>query len=276
MRIVIIMSKQASAKMSEINEAIEFNEISKSIFNYVNKLDGLKKNVRRYQATVRPFEADSSKKSGSTIVLRSDTFLELGSPAAGSMSFVVCSASDDSINDGEIIVIGSEVAESENKQMPLGLVILIAGRALTEEDRFALLNYSIPADLCEGFMIKSTLENIWCRISYEAAAKGLSFQRIGEALISRIKAEFPPAEAVSILFVTSEKQDVLGLKELGEPVSQMVKEMKRKIWEERGVDISQCKPGGHCGACEEKDVCQEVKKISGAYQKEAGKNHEKL
>jgi CO dehydrogenase/acetyl-CoA synthase beta subunit len=270
------MSKQASAKMSEINEAIEFNEISKSIFNYVNKLDGLKKNVRRYQATVRPFEADSSKKSGSTIVLRSDTFLELGSPAAGSMSFVVCSASDDSINDGEIIVIGSEVAESENKQMPLGLVILIAGRALTEEDRFALLNYSIPADLCEGFMIKSTLENIWCRISYEAAAKGLSFQRIGEALISRIKAEFPPAEAVSILFVTSEKQDVLGLKELGEPVSQMVKEMKRKIWEERGVDISQCKPGGHCGACEEKDVCQEVKKISGAYQKEAGKNHEKL
>jgi hypothetical protein len=76
------MSKQASAKMSEINEAIEFNEISKSIFNYVNKLDGLKKNVRRYQATVRPFEADSSKKSGSTIVLRSDTFLELGSPAA--------------------------------------------------------------------------------------------------------------------------------------------------------------------------------------------------
>jgi hypothetical protein len=62
---------------------------------------------------------------------------------------VVCSASDDSINDGEIIVIGSEVAESENKQMPLGLVILIAGRALTEEDRFALLNYSIPADLCE-------------------------------------------------------------------------------------------------------------------------------
>jgi len=138
---------------------------------------------------------------------------------------------------------------------------MAGGEALTEVDYHELVQSQYVGDQIEGFMVKSTPGRIWSRISTDVAQKGFSFELLGMALISLVKTQIPKATAVEVLFVTSGKADLQPLNDIAAFVEKIAKGIKERRWKERGFDIADCAFGGHCGSCEDKSVCDEVKKL---------------
>jgi hypothetical protein len=110
-------------------------------------------------------------------------------------------------------------------------------------------------------MVKSTLENIWSRISHSAAKNGFNFMLLGAAIASRIKVALPKVTSLSILFVTSNQQDLIALRHIGSEVRKISQEIKTKIWNERGINILECNRYGHCGQCDDRTVCEAITKL---------------
>jgi CO dehydrogenase/acetyl-CoA synthase beta subunit len=199
--------------------------------------------------------------AGSGLVLKSDTFLELGSPTAGSCAFVLSSERTSLIRDGRVRLIGPDVRESPAGVLPFGQVIM-AGVALSGEDYQLLVQSQYTGDWIEGYMVKSMPGRIWSRVSNEAAEKGFGFEFLGTALMQLVKDQVPKVTAAEVIFVTSDKADVQRLGAIGTEVSSIAREIRKKIWEKRGIDISDCAFGGDCGSCGDRSVCTEVRKIA--------------
>ncbi len=196
------------------------------------------------------------------IVMKPDTFLELGSPAAGSCAFALSSDHPALIRDGRVRLIGPDVPEAPLATLSFGQVIMAAGEALADEDHQALVQSQYIGDQVEGYMVKSTPGHIWTRVSRAVAGKGFCFELLGKALIQLVKAQLPKATAVELLFVTSGRSDVQSLGEIGARVNDLAREIRGRLWKGRGIDLADCAFGGHCGTCEDKSVCQEINSIT--------------
>lgn len=207
-----------------------------------------------------PFKVGTGASSG--LVMKSDTFVELGSPTAGSCAFAVVTNQVTQLTDGRIRLIGPDIAESPVETLPFGQVILAAGEALTDDDYPALIESQYIGDWIEGYMVKSTPGRIWSRVSIDVVHKGFCFATLGQALIERVKSQIPHATAVEILFVTSDKIDLQPLQRIAGEIGAIAQSIKEQRWKERGIDIADCAFGGHCGSCPDKSVCDEVKKVS--------------
>jgi CO dehydrogenase/acetyl-CoA synthase beta subunit len=246
--------------MSPFDAYIE--QISKYIQNRHN--DGAQVRVLRSPSDPTPIDMTPIRVgpgASSGIVLKSDTFVELGSPSAGSCSLVLYSNSSSLVKDGQISLIGPDINESPSASLPFGQVITVQGENLNEREYQLLLPNLYVADRIEGYMVKTTSERIWSRVSREVAEKGFSFGVLGHALMNLIKSESPEIQAVEILFVTSAKEDLQPLIAIGEQVEKISREMRGRVWQEKGVDIFDCELGGHCGSCSDKSACNDVKKM---------------
>lgn len=196
------------------------------------------------------------------IVMKSDTFLELGSPAMGSCSFALYSDNVSLIHDGRIRLIGPDVQESPPAALSFGQVIVAGGETLADEEYQTLIQSQYIGDQIEGYMVKCTPGHIWTRVSREAAEKGFNFKFLGMALITLVKARIPGVTAAEILFVTSDKADVQRLGAIGTGVSAVARDIKARQWHNRGINIADCAFGGHCGSCEDKSACDEIRNIT--------------
>lgn len=200
--------------------------------------------------------------ASSGLVMKSDTFLELGSPTVGSCAFALYTEQVSLIQDGRVRLIGPDIQESPSAILPFGQIILAGGEALVEADFQDLVESQYVGDQIEGFMVKSTPGRIWSRVSNDVAQKGFSFESLGMALMRLIKAQIPNVSAVEILFITTTKADLQPLNSIETAVSKIAHAIKERRWKERGIDISDCAFGGHCGSCADKSVCDEVKKLA--------------
>ena len=61
------------------------------------------------------------------IILRSDTYLELGNPLAGSCAFVLWTEKPSLIDDGKITLLGPDIPESAEKSLPFAQVLIVGG-----------------------------------------------------------------------------------------------------------------------------------------------------
>ena len=75
-----------------------------------------------------------------------------------------------------------------------------------------------------------------------------------------IKGEVGYATAVECLFVTSSRQDVAKVASLRGEAARISHDLRKESWAQRGIDID-CKSGGHCGRCADKDICDRVRAI---------------
>ncbi len=241
-----------------------------SLNNYIKELQGKGRQVRE-RVVLPDFPSQDivrlSTESGASIVLRSDTFLELGGPNAGSYSITLYSDNPKLLQDGRITLIGPDMNESSSDTLPFGQVVIVGGEEMTDDDYYSMLQQQIGSEKIEGYMTKSTSESIWSRVSNEAAQKGFNFEALGTVIMRHIKAELPKSQSIEVLFITSSKEDVLDLHKIDAPVREMARSIKNRIWKARGVDITQCAPGGHCGQCSDKAACDEIKKVASGYHK---------
>jgi len=192
------------------------------------------------------------------IILRQDTYVELGNPEAGSSAFMISTNETGLIDDGRITLIGPDIPESEDKSLPFGQVILIGGAALDDKEHEALQQSGFVGDKIEGYMIRSLPQNIWSRISKDAAGKGFNFECLGKALIYLYKSENPKIESIEIKFITSGKDDVKLLDSISEQVRKISKEIIKENWKIKGYDID-CELD--CSSCGDKSVCDDIRDV---------------
>jgi len=200
-------------------------------------------------------------KASSGLILRGDTFLELGNPDAGSCAFLLWTDKPELIRDGKITLIGPDIQESAGESLPFGQVIMAGGAGLSEQEHATLEQGQYVSDQIEGYMIRSTSQHIWSRVSKDAAAKGFSFDILGRALMTIFKSSSPKVQALEIVFITSEKEDIQRLDIIAEQVRKIGKDITRETWLARGIDILECTLGWDCSSCSDKPVCDEIREV---------------
>lgn len=206
--------------------------------------------------------------AGSGLVLRSDTFIELGNPEAGSCAFLLWTDNPTLLKDGTITLIGPDIPESVGSSLPFGQVLMVAGTELTQGDHPILERSMYIGDQIEGYMIRSVPQLIWSRVSKEAGQKGFCFEVLGRALMAIFKSNISKVQAMEILFVTSSKEDLQPLNKVASQIHKISKDIIRENWKAKGVDLVECTLGGDCRSCPDKSVCDDIKQIIGVHKKE--------
>jgi CO dehydrogenase/acetyl-CoA synthase beta subunit len=199
--------------------------------------------------------------AGSGIVLRGDTFAELGSPEAGSCAFPLWTNNTSMVKDGRITLIGPDILESKGASLPFGQILIAAGKELSDKQHSVLDESQYISDQIEGYMVKSTPGLMWTRISNNAAEKGFGFEALGKAVMAIYKSRASQIEAMEVIFITSSKEDVRRLDEIAEQVKKISKDIIRETWLARGYDILECTLGWDCGSCPDKPVCDDIKTL---------------
>ncbi len=198
------------------------------------------------------------------IVLRSDTFVELGSPQAGSCASLLWTDDASRVSDGRITLTGPDISESEGQSLPFGQVLIVGGSALGPEQHPSLEQAQYVADQIEGYMVKTASRNMWGRVSKGAAAKGFRFETLGRALIVLMRRAVPEVEAVEVHFVTSTKEDVLALAPIAAQVREIADDVVKEHWKARGYDLD-CDLS--CASCDDKGVCDDIRDVLGTIKK---------
>ena len=192
------------------------------------------------------------------IILRSDTFAELGNPAEGSTGFILWTEDPSRVHDGRISLIGPDITELEGSSQPFGQVIMLGGQKLNPALQDKIEEYQHISDHLEGYMVRSSSRSIWGRISRKAAAKGFDLQTLGRALMIVMKSGIPEIESMEIVFVTSSKSDIQELDTIAETVESIRKDIIKEYWKEKGYDL-ECDLD--CNSCNYRETCDDIKDI---------------
>lgn len=208
--------------------------------------------------------------ASSGIILRGDTFIELGNPDSGSSAFVLWTDNPSLIRDGKITLIGPDIPQSPGASLPFGQVLMVGGAGLSEKEHEALEQNQYIADQIEGYMIRSIPQHMWSRVSQDAAGKGFCFETLGRALMAIFKSAVPKIQTMEIIFVTSSKEDVQGLDDIATQVRKIGKDIVKETWKAKGYDI-ECTLGWDCNACPDKPVCDDIRELITVRKKKTSK-----
>lgn len=195
------------------------------------------------------------------IILRGDTFVELGNPSAGSCAFVLWTTTPSLIGDGRITLIGPDIQEVPGGSLPFGQVLLVGGRELDAEAHQSVGQAQYVADQIEGYMVKSSSRSMWSRVSTDAGAKGFCFETLGRALMAIYRSTVAKVEAMEIVFVTSGKEDVVRLGGIASQVHDIGAEIVKEHWKAKGYDLD-CDLD--CRSCHDKAVCDDIRQVIAA------------
>ncbi|MFA5367664.1 MAG: carbon monoxide dehydrogenase [Dehalococcoidia bacterium] len=245
-----------------------------SLFNpYITKISQYSVELRRKGGKLREIGCPESvddllsglpvrvgPKAGEDLILRGDTFVELGNPEVGSVSFLLWTDDPSLVKSGRVTLAGPDIPESKGASLPFGQVIIVAGKKLGGDKHEVLEGTQYVSDQIEGYMLKSMSRHAWSRISNDVAAKGFSFETLGRALMAVFKSSIPEVEAVEILFVTTSKEDLQPLEDLSEQVREISKNVTKDVWKSKGYDI-ECFSTFDCDACPDRTVCDDIKDI---------------
>lgn len=244
-----------------------FNAYVKKMAEYVEGMRGKGRQVREFDCPGDPgklleeLPVRVGPEASSGIILRGDTFVELGNPDVGSCAFLLWTDNPSLVGDGKITLIGPNIQESEGASLPFGQVLMVGGAGLGREEHSALEQNQYIADQIEGYMLRSTSERMWGRVSKDAATKGFDFDTLGKALTAIFKTAVPKVQAMEAIFVTSDKEDVRQLDNIAEQVRKISKDITRETWLARGYDILECTLGWDCNTCSDKPVCDEIREV---------------
>lgn len=201
-----------------------------------------------------PVTVGAQERTG--VILKEDTFVELGNPSIASSAFVIWSDDLSVVEDGRVTVIGPDIQASEGQSLPFGQIIIVGGTGLKEEDYLDLERTQFASDQIEGYMLRSVPRRVWSRVSREAAAKGFAFETLGRALMAIFRAKHPLVESTEVVFVTSGKEDVDRLDEIAAGVRKFSGEVRKLVRQDDGT--YECTEY-NCSTCDNQEVCDAVR-----------------
>lgn len=192
------------------------------------------------------------------VILRGDTFVELGNPEAGSCAVLLWTEDLSLVVDGRITLLGPDVGEAEGASLPFAQVLIIGGPELGSDDHEALVGLQNVSDRVEGFMAKSTSEYVWARVSREGAAKGFNLDALGRALLYLVKTDMPKVRAAEVAFVTTSRDDVRSLADVATTAKQIGASILKETWKARGFDLD-CDVD--CSSCSDQEICDDIRDV---------------
>ncbi len=134
-------------------------------------------------------------------------FVDLGGPKTIAAELLRV-ASIDSIKDGIVEIVGPDIPQmKEGSAYPFGIFIRVAGEKL-EEDLEGVFERKIHDFLSyvQGFMHLNSRDTIWCRMSKEAAKKGLTLQHLGNILVQLFRKEWNAIQKIQVTFYTRREE----------------------------------------------------------------------
>jgi CO dehydrogenase/acetyl-CoA synthase beta subunit len=194
--------------------------------------------------------------AGRGVILREDTFVELGNPGVASCSFVVWSGERSAVMDGRITCIGPDIQQSRGQSLPFGQVMIVGGDELTAQHYPELERTQYTSDQIQGYMLRSVPRRVWSRVGNQAAAQGFCFETLGRALMSVFRWRNPLIQATEVVFVTSSKEDVDQLESIAADVRKFSGEVRKLV---RQWDGSYDCMEYDCDTCDDKPVCDSVR-----------------
>ena len=192
------------------------------------------------------------------VILKEDTFVELGNPLQGSASLVLWSRQVELIKDGIITLIGPDISEAPGGSLPFGQVILLGGAGLEDLDPARIERASNLAHSLEGYMIRGVPRKLWSRVSLEAGQKGFCFNVLGRVLMAHYRRLFTWLRAIEILFVTSSKADVEQLETISHEAKGKSLSIRKLTRKQEGV--YECEEL-NCESCSEKPTCDSIREV---------------
>lgn len=199
--------------------------------------------------------------ASSGIILREDTFVELGNPNTASCAFVLWSDDPGLVRDGTITLVGPDIGESGGRSLPFAQILMLGGSALEEEDQEALDRSQYVFDQIEGYMLRSVPQRVWSRVSKAAVEKGFDFETLGRAMMGICKTQLPKVEAMEVLFVTSCKEDVASLESIAAQVTKIGRDIRRSGLVRRLDGTYECTMDYDCNTCSDKPVCDDIREL---------------
>lgn len=191
------------------------------------------------------------------LIMQRDAAFELGGSGRPSANFTCVTSDETLVPRDEVTVIGPDLPALKADSPFARLVLLQTGpgvepdpqdseacfRAIQELD---FIKYKIYP---KGYMIRSSSESNREQVRIEKAAlkKGMSFSRIGNAMIRRYKAN-PNVLRVHLYFITAPDADYAALQKCASQVHDITMTLS-KILEGMPTD---------CHSCSMKPLCDEV------------------
>ncbi len=155
-------------------------------------------------------------------IRKDNMYVDLAGPKSFGAELVMV-ADMNKVKDSNVALIGPDIKDmQEGKAYPYGIFVEVAGSTL-EEDLEGVFERRIHefSNYIQGFMHLNSRDTIWCRVSKEAAKKGLSLRHVGAALIELFKANWPMIEKMQVSIYT----DAEGAKKFREDA--------RKVFQKR-------------------------------------------
>lgn len=190
------------------------------------------------------------------IILREDTFVELGGPKTTSSASVPWTDNLKLVEDGLITLVGPDIQGANDGFLPLGQMVILGIKEF-EPSYYGKFKENQYVDNLEGYMVKAVPQRrrIWSRISKEAVEKGFTFETLGRALLTNFK-RIPKVEKVEVIFVTSSEDDVREFSTIAGEVWD--------IWQGRTEGEEKPKttaPKYDCTTCPNRETCEEIWEI---------------
>lgn len=198
--------------------------------------------------TARALEPGAGWPRGRGLLLAHETGLELGSPAAGSLSIVAWTTGPLPAARGATLV-GPDLPELAGSTA-LGRVAVARVRGDRADDLSLYLDLqeALASTALEGVAVRArpSSQSTWYRFGREALGRGLALAHLGAAVVADLEA-VEGVEEAAVLFVTAGRS---ALAPLEEPAREAGRVLAAFIKSREEVATE-------CDECEYADVCEE-------------------
>ncbi len=197
------------------------------------------------------------------IILQEETKLELGGFKKKSFSLVYPFSNSDFskyIKKDRITLIGPEIKDISDRTIDFGMIILIGGENINENNWDSLKQFNFISNGIDGFMIRTIPRKFWCRIS-EHVIKNFTFEFLGNAVFHLYKEKFKSLiELMEIFFINSYPELIdESIKITSEITTSINEKWLKKIedWKKR-ID---CDYDWGCEICPYQEECYDIKQV---------------
>ena len=222
-----------------------FDQPAGDLFRLLTKWD--ERRLATWSATVDAL----TWPEGDGVVMEEDAAVELGNPSAGSRFFLLWT-DDRPVENGRIRRVGPALCDLPPRGTPLGTVILVRGSFDDPYECYCDLRDAVYGASLDGFSVRTlpSRQQLWCRVSKDAMARGFTFDHLAAAWIRRAQA-LSFVQAAEVFFVTSPGETFEALAPIAQTTRRIV-EALMKMGEEMRMD---------CEDCEYFDVCDTVQEL---------------
>ena len=246
-----------------------FEKFINNLRNYINSESQKGQNVQIYKKDENPLKffeelnINVALDMHNEIILQEETRLELGGINKKSFSLIYPFSNQNFINqieNGNITLIGLERNEIHQFAVHFGMIILIGGKKISEDDWDSLRQLNFISNGIEGFLIRTIPRKFWCRVG-KNVIDNFTFDFLGNAIFYLYKQRFAGLiESMEIFFMNTYPSVIDDFIEISSNINTFINEKwlkKIENWKKR-ID---CDYDWGCEVCPYQDECYEIKKV---------------